>query len=339
MPYDDAPPRPSSTAIAPSAAIELSWLVATCHREELALPTTAELFTRADAFWNDGCGLGIELLVMAQQLGCLTGWDVAPLFSLGDVRVVVPPALGLESETEEDRAITIARLERLGRDRRLRTRYSTLLRDLWTVATPAWTTLGRPSVERAMTRMQASLDHGLGADGLIPPKHIAQRSEFQQLVAAASTGGSLVVTPAYFARQKGHIVALPGLLSVAVGAGVTTDMAKRRNDAERIAAGLKLLSDATRIVILDELDRQPATVGETAQRVGIAQPTASAHLRQLRDAGLIEAHRDGQRTVYRVQRDHVERVIDQAREWMLPASTRDTAEPNAPVSDAALALH
>jgi DNA-binding transcriptional ArsR family regulator len=106
-------------------------------------------------------------------------------------------------------------------------------------------------------------------------------------------------------------------------------MAQRRADAERIAAGLKLLSDATRIVILDELDRAPATVGETAQRVGIAQPTASAHLRQLREAGLIEAARDGQRTIYRVHRAQVERLIDQARKWMLaPSAPEPEAPPN-----------
>ena len=116
-------------------------------------------------------------------------------------------------------------------------------------------------------------------------------------------------------------------------------MAQRRADAERIAAGLKLLSDATRIVILDELDRAPATVGETAQRVGIAQPTASAHLRQLRDAGLIDAQRDGQRTVYRVQRDQIERVMDDAREWMLDTSIRSSEGARGQAAAAIRSIH
>ena len=62
-------------------------------------------------------------------------------------------------------------------------------------------------------------------------------------------------------------------------------MARNRAAAERVARDLKLLSDPTRVLILTELDREPGTVGEIARRVGVAQPTASVHVRQLREAG------------------------------------------------------
>ena len=143
MPYDDAAPHPPATVVAPSAAIELSWLVATCHRDELAVPTSPKLLARADDFWRDDCGLGIEVLVIAQQLGCLRGWDITPLFTLGDVRLTPPSGLTLESETPEDRALTIARLERLARDRRLRTGYAALRRELWAPAEPVRASLAR----------------------------------------------------------------------------------------------------------------------------------------------------------------------------------------------------
>ena len=97
-------------------------------------------------------------------------------------------------------------------------------------------------------------------------------------------------------------MALPGLLSVAIGTGVTSDIARQRATAEGVARDLKLLSDPTRVLILTELDRTPATVGEIARRVGIAQPTASVHVRQLREAGLLTATREGASSSYRVER-------------------------------------
>jgi DNA-binding transcriptional ArsR family regulator len=317
MPYDDSVFTVTSPAIAPSAAIELSWLFANCHRDQVDLPVSADLLRRSDAFWGDGIELMIELLVLAQQRNCLTGWDVSPLFDLTSVTIPPPSMLTLETESPELQRLLRARLERMRGDAPLRKRYAKLLREIWTAVDPVWTSLGRPTVERAIARMQSSLDHGLNPSGLIPQRHIARKPGWAPLTQAAEHDGTLLVTPSYFAGGRGHIVALPGVLSVAIGAGVTADMAQRRVDAERIAGGLKLLSDPTRVLILGELDREPMTVGDTARCVGIAQPTASVHLRQMRDAGLLEAQREGSRTLYRVRRDRVQRVIDDARESLL----------------------
>ncbi len=316
-PYDYFPPSPRRTDLAPSAAIELSWLFATCESHRPLLSVSPDLTDRAQAFWGDGKGLLLELLVVAQQLNCLTGWDIGPLFDLPRATIRSPQHLMLETETDDERQLMLSRLERLERDAPLRKRYAKLLHDLWTFAEPTWTELGRPTVQRAITRLQSSLDHGLSMFDLIPQKHIARQPRFAGLTENATSSNTLLVTPSYFAGGHGHIVALPGLLSVAIGAGVTEDMARRRADAERIAGGLKLFSDPSRVLILGELDGEPMTVGETARRVGIAQPTASVHVRQLRDAGLLEAHRDGSRTVYHVRRDRVELLIDDARGCIL----------------------
>jgi DNA-binding transcriptional ArsR family regulator len=317
MPYDYVVHLTRRPELAPSAAIELSWLATDCQDVEPLLVLSPDLQDRAQTFWGDGRGLMLELLVVAQQLGCLTGWDVTPMFDLTRVAITTAPDLTLETETIEERQLILARLRRLGGEAPLRKRYATLLRDLWASIEPVWTELGRPTVERTIARLQSSLDHGLSVADLIPDRHIARRPDFVELSAAAVRDNTLLVTPSYFAGGHGHIVALPGVLSVAIGAGVTQDMARRRTDAERIAGGLKLLSDPTRVLILGELDREPSTVGDTARRVGVAQPTASVHVRQLRDAGLLEAHRDGSRTLYRVRRDRLHRMIDDARECLL----------------------
>jgi ArsR family transcriptional regulator len=127
-----------------------------------------------------------------------------------------------------------------------------------------------------------------------------------------------MLSPCYFAGDHGHIVALPGLLHVAVGTGVTTDVARQRATAEGVAREMKLLSDPTRVLILTELEREPATVGEIARRVGVAQPTASVHVRQLREAGLLAAIRDGASASYRVERERLRDTLDRARAALLP---------------------
>jgi ArsR family transcriptional regulator, arsenate/arsenite/antimonite-responsive transcriptional repressor len=316
-PYDYLPPAPRRRELAPSAAIEISWLITSCSGPSSLLDVPTQLATRAETFWGDGKGLMIEMLVVAQQVGCLSGWNVDPLFDLARTAIRVPNDLRLETEPDDERLLTLARVERLAADAALRKRYSKLLRDLWTLAEPAWTALGRPTVERSITRLQASLDHGVSALDLIPEGHIAHKPHFREMVQAAVRDNTLIVTPSYFAGTHGHIVALPGALSVALGAGVTEGMARRRTDAERVAGELKLLSDPTRVLILGELEREPMTVGDTARCVGIAQPTASVHLRQLREAGLIEARREDARTVYVVQRGRLRDVIDGARATLL----------------------
>ena len=78
------------------------------------------------------------------------------------------------------------------------------------------------------------------------------------------------------------------------------------------------------MLILTELDREPATVGEIALRVGVAQPTASVHVRQLREAGLLRATRDGSSSSYAVDRDRLQNALRSAHDALLPeASARE----------------
>ena len=61
---------------------------------------------------------------------------------------------------------------------------------------------------------------------------------------------------------------------------------------------LSVLAEPTRRRILDLLLEQPRTVNQLVGELGTSQPTASKHLRVLRDAGLVEARVDAQRRVY-----------------------------------------
>ncbi len=50
--------------------------------------------------------------------------------------------------------------------------------------------------------------------------------------------------------------------------------------------------------MVERLSGGPATVGELAALLPIARPGVSRHLRVLREAGLVEVRREGQRRVY-----------------------------------------
>jgi DNA-binding transcriptional ArsR family regulator len=75
------------------------------------------------------------------------------------------------------------------------------------------------------------------------------------------------------------------------------------HDAEQIAARLRALGDAGRVRIVGALaccEGHEMTTGDAAALLGVTDATASHHLRQLLDAGLVLSRRDGRRSFYRL---------------------------------------
>ena len=70
------------------------------------------------------------------------------------------------------------------------------------------------------------------------------------------------------------------------------------------------LADPTRRSALDLLRRGPTSVGAIADALAITQPTASKHLKVLRDVGLVDVTRDGQRIMYRTNPEPLRTVHD-----------------------------
>jgi len=56
---------------------------------------------------------------------------------------------------------------------------------------------------------------------------------------------------------------------------------------------LKALADPTRWSIVGELLQKPRTIGELTQRLTVSQYNVSKHIRILREAGIVETHREG----------------------------------------------
>jgi DNA-binding transcriptional ArsR family regulator len=73
------------------------------------------------------------------------------------------------------------------------------------------------------------------------------------------------------------------------------------------------LADPTRILALYLLAEQPYTVTELTSKLGVTQPTASRHLKILRDRGLVQATRRGQTVEYSLRDARLIDALDTLR--------------------------
>ncbi len=309
MPIDrasDAPVPPAAT-VTPSAVAELSALVCACSKSTSPVDVPPALAARGNRFWGDGYPGLAELVVLADATGTHDDAEIDRFFDrLGDP-VVFAERPGLETETDVEREVTYARLDRLAADRRLRARYVALLRDLWATFGGTWEAGGRAQVQATASAWTSRLAAGADALDLLPENHIARREPYAQMVRRAQRLGTLRLSPS--AAGGRHIVALPGSISVSADAAMLDTAVTRRRTADEIADRLRTLSDPTRLTILAQLAQAPLGVSDLARALHIAQPTASVHLRQLKDAGLVTAERYGTRNVYSALPNAVEDLL------------------------------
>ena len=79
-----------------------------------------------------------------------------------------------------------------------------------------------------------------------------------------------------------------------------TANAKPMRNSKDCAGALRAMGDDTRLRILQSLLDHERCVNEIAQELDLPQPHVSHHLQILRNAGLVEGRRDGQRICYRL---------------------------------------
>jgi DNA-binding transcriptional ArsR family regulator len=63
----------------------------------------------------------------------------------------------------------------------------------------------------------------------------------------------------------------------------------------------KALADPTRRRVLELLRQRPMTAGELSDHFAVSKPTMSAHFNVLREADLIDAHKQGVTITYRLK--------------------------------------
>lgn len=81
----------------------------------------------------------------------------------------------------------------------------------------------------------------------------------------------------------------------------------------------RALADPTRRAILDQLRSGSRTSGEIAEQFGSSWPTISRHLSVLKDAGLINAEKEGQFMRYELATTVFHDVLEKLTEWTQPS--------------------
>ena len=71
----------------------------------------------------------------------------------------------------------------------------------------------------------------------------------------------------------------------------------------------RALADPTRRRVLALLRERPMSAGELADQFDVSKPTMSAHFAVLREAGLIDASKNGKSIVYRLRMSVLEEAL------------------------------
>jgi DNA-binding transcriptional ArsR family regulator len=127
-----------------------------------------------------------------------------------------------------------------------------------------------------------------------------------RLIEGLGDSGELVFVPAFF-TAKGLVADLPGIVIIGMPAKPVAATARART--ESLARRLKAIADPTRLAILDALMQNDMSITDVTNLFGLAQPTVSNHVKQLRDAGVVTSSNEGRRRQLTVKREVVDEII------------------------------
>jgi DNA-binding transcriptional ArsR family regulator len=313
-----------------STALELFWLLHRLSSDEEQfnhpLYKNEPLRNRALGFWGDepvdDCGCVFdEVLVLADLGGAFLGTDPETMDSFLDRLPQIAPRRYPEPQLATERPLfksrILSHLERLRTDAGVRASYQQLLRDVWAEVRGAWVNEGRNRVDAACSRLRTRVEREGGFAGLVQTRHLVLRHEFRRMAEEAMDEGRLLLSPSFFGRGHGLVFDLPSVFLVGVAADPPPRAEELRQHTEWAARELKVLADGTRLAILAYLADTPASVTELANAFSLAQPTVSAHLRQLREARMVAPVSEGGKTRYEVSREEIERVLVKTRDSVL----------------------
>ena len=85
---------------------------------------------------------------------------------------------------------------------------------------------------------------------------------------------------------------------------------------ERLTLFFKALADETRLRILENLREDEFSVSDLVDRLQLAQPLVSHHLKELKIAGLVSSRKLGPYVFYRLRYPEVFKIIEEAQKIM-----------------------
>ena len=311
--------------VAPSAALELMWVLHNANADHVLEgrfaslePMRVALGPALKSFWSDDFRGFTEMVVLAQRSGTLRELDIDAFFArLERAAASVADTPSLLSESPAERVAIGRRLELLRTDAGLRAGYAALLEKVWNSVKTEWESAGRPAVVSAARDWQRRLEQGVSYMELLQRRRLwPSRPELDELAEADAAEGRLVISPGWFYGDI-HVVELDAMMYAGRGIRPKGDEEDCRHTATHVSASLKTFADPTRLAILLWLAHQPASVTEIARHFKLSQPTVSAHVQLLRDAGVLEEKSEGRSAKLSANEESLRRVFSGAQDELL----------------------
>jgi DNA-binding transcriptional ArsR family regulator len=308
-----------------SAAVEMDWALTGAHRSDSEVQPVLrefyedhpELAERVRLLWGPDEALSYPSYLELSALGYASGLLFTPEIETFVSRLEVlclnaPEDIAFVAETPDDRSILLRRLHLLRTDERVRRNYVEVVTDVWGGVQRLWELDGRGAVEAALAECRAYLKRG--SDPMeLAVRHLEQvnctnigRAEMNYLIDGLGESGEIVLVPAFF-TAKGLVADLPGTLIIGTPGKPVAEASRARTDD--LARRLKAIADPTRLAILDALTQQDMSITDITNHFGLAQPTVSNHVKQLREAGVVMSRTEGKRRKLTVRREVVDEII------------------------------
>lgn len=278
--------------------------------------------------------LGYELFVLACGLGYAT--DRKPQRFLSDFPALPARILdGLEAITgmgPDDPEDEEAQVDREEKNRRLRRHFEVLsdpaaahemqeaLMALWAHLEPHWEREGRSVSETAGSMLEGEVAQKGDLLAALPPHHFVQFEASATALRERQKSGKVIVVPLFFASQGGFAMDIGGIDYLGYGVFAESLFSEQQSELADLAGRLKAFSDPTRLlllVLIGRLTQFPLTVGDLAKQIGVSQPTASGHLKLLREMGLVDVVKKGNRSFYRLVEDNARATIEDLQRALL----------------------
>lgn len=325
MPIQSERAQTVTIKVLPSAALELMWVLHNAGADHVLEgrfasiePVRGALGPALRSFWGDGVrGFG-EMVVLADRSGNLRDLDIHGFFAgLEGAAASSAPTPSLLSESPAERTAIDNRLNTLRADPKVRARYIKLLDEVWEAVRVEWEQTGRAAVMAATRDWQKQLAEGIPFRDLLQRTRLwPGRPDFEMLADAAAAEGRMVLSPGWFFGDI-HVEELDGWMYLGRGIQPHSHDADLRHTANHVSKTMKAFADPTRLAILMWLAQRPASVTEISRQFKLSQPTVSAHVQVLREAGVIEDRPSGRSSLLSVPEESVREVLGGAEEALL----------------------
>lgn len=199
--------------------------------------------------------------------------------------------------------------------------WSDLMNRLNEALVTEWQETGRHTVDEHRRQFDSTYAETGDIIKALPPYHFIRFEKTAASIRTVEGKQEIVVVPLYFAAAGGFSFSGGGRQFVGFGLRSEHVFDDIRNRVDREARKIKALSDPTRLLLLTLIARYSGfslTVGDLAQYLGVSQPTVSGHLKILRESGLVEVERQGNRSFYRPDTAAIQVLLSDLGETLLP---------------------